>query len=69
MTKITVSEEYLIGAIRSNGVDIKELTHNQIAAYRAGLKQIEADLMIEQAFAKHKTSVEDFDVSIFKKNE
>ena len=69
MTKINYSEDYVKGAIQSNGVDIKEVTHHQLSAYRAGLRQIEADLMIEQSFAKHKTSIEDFDVSIFKRSE
>lgn len=67
MTKINHSEEYIKGAIKSGGTDLSNLTHNQISAYKATLKQIEADLMIEIAFAKdNKTKLSDIDISVFK---
>lgn len=66
MTKIHHSEEYVKAAAQSSGADVKNLTHSQIAAYKATPKQIEADMLIEIAFAKSKTSVEDIDVSVFK---
>ncbi len=67
MTKINHTEEYVQGAMKSADVDIKNLTHQQICAYKATLKQIEADLLIEMAYDKAKPlSVEDFDVSVFK---
>lgn len=66
MTKINHTEDYVKGAIMSSDTDITKLNHKQIAAYKATLKQIEADLMIEMAFDKEKTSVKDVDISVFK---
>lgn len=67
MTKINPSEEYVINAMKSADVDIKNLTHQQISAYKAALKGSEADLLIEFAFDKTKPlSVKDIDVSVFK---
>lgn len=67
MTKINHTEEYVKTAIGSSDTDLKNLTHNQIAAYKATLKQIEADLMIDMAFEKGKpTRISDIDISVFK---
>lgn len=69
MTKINYSENYVITAMQSGNTDIKNVTHNQIAAYKAILKQIEADLMIDAANCKNKTVLSDVDMSVFKKCE
>jgi len=47
-------------------MDVKNLTLNQIAVYKATVKQIEADLIIEMAFADGVTKLSDIDISVFK---
>ncbi len=67
MTKINHTEDYIKDSMMSADMDIKNLTHFQICAYKASFKQIEADLLIESAFSKSKpSSVEDIDISVFK---
>lgn len=66
MTKINHTEDYIKDSMMSADVDIKNLTHNQISAYKSIYKKIEADLLIEAAFSKGKSSIEDIDVSVFK---
>ena len=63
MTQIKHNEDYYQNALKSQGVDYNELSHNEIALYKATMKQIEADLMIEMASQKTKTSMNDFDYS------
>ena len=63
MTQIKHNEDYYQSALKSQGIDYKDLSHNEIALYKATMKKIEADLMIEMASQKTKTSMNDFDYS------
>ena len=64
MTQIKHSEEYYQNALKSQGINYEDLTHNEIALWKAIMKQVEADLLIEAAYDKEKTSRKDFDYSI-----
>ena len=64
MTQIKHSEEYYQKALKSQGINYEDLTHNEIALWKAIMKQVEADLLIEAAYDKEKTSRKDFDYSI-----
>lgn len=66
MTKINHTEEYVQNSLRSSETDWINLTHNQIAAYKATLKSIEADLLIDFAFNSNKTTIQEIDCSVFK---
>lgn len=63
MMSIRHDENYVKGSMKSAGIPVEDLTHREIALYKATLKQIEADLMIEMAYKSDKTSMEDFDYS------
>jgi len=66
MTKINHTEDYIKDSMMSADMDIKNLTHFQVCVYKTTFKQIEADLLIEAAFSKNKSSIKDIDVSVFK---
>jgi hypothetical protein len=68
MSQIKHDEDYYKTALWSQGINIKDLSHTQIALYKATMKQIEADLMIEMAYAKSKTSMNDFDYTVLLKS-
>ena len=63
MTRIHHDDEYYQAGLKSQGVDYTDLSHNEIALYKAIMKQSEADLLIEAAFEKVKTGRDDFDHS------
>lgn len=51
------NEEYYKQAALSKGVSIQELTHPEIAAFKAAMDAIEADIIIEISAEQEKTSV------------
>lgn len=55
MATIRNPEEYYKKSLITSGVNPEELTHEQIAAWKALVKQIEADILIDTAFRKEKT--------------
>ncbi len=56
------SEEYYKQGAASKGMNIKELTHPQIAAWKATMDSIEADLFIEIAKTLPKSYVCDLNL-------
>lgn len=49
MMNINHPEEYYQKAAKSKGIDFHNMTHDQICLWKATLKSIEADIMIESA--------------------
>jgi len=56
------SDEYYQKSIASMGIDYTKLSHGQITAWKAVCRVIEADLLIDAAFDKHKSVIQDFDM-------
>ncbi len=62
MCLLNTPDEYYKKAAESVSLDIKNMTHEEICAWKAGCKVIEADHMIHHAFNKPKPAPEDMDV-------
>jgi hypothetical protein len=57
-------DSYYQTSLASKGIDYTKLTHPQIAAWKATIKIIEADLLIDTAFdLKGKSHLKDVDLS------
>jgi hypothetical protein len=61
------TDAYYQALLESQGVDITKLTHTQIAAWKASLKVIEADILIDAAFTMDKVYLKDVNVDFFPK--
>lgn len=60
-------EKYYQVGLESMDVDYRELTHSQISAYKAGVRIVEADMLIDYAFHGVKSTIDDVDCSFIKK--
>lgn len=69
MTQIKHDESYYQSMLKDSDIDFKNLSHREVALWKASVKQIEADILIETAFQKGKTKITDFDYKAFFKNE
>ena len=56
---------YQIG-LKSMGIDYTDLTHDEICAYKASQRVIEADMLIDVAYHQEKTIIDDVDLSKLK---
>lgn len=56
------TDEYYQGAIKSSGLDYSKLNHAQISNWKATLKIIEADFLINAAFNQKKSKFDDGEI-------
>ena len=62
-------EEYYQKSMQSKNVDLKNITHSQIAAWKATMKIIEADMLIDMAWKLDAISkVDDVDLKFLNPN-
>lgn len=59
-------EEYYKTAARSRGMDFNKLRHTEVAAFKAAMDVIEADIIIDLAKNQEPTKVESLDLSNIK---
>jgi len=64
MCMIRHDDEYYKQGIKSMGVDYTSLTHDEIAAWKACCKSIEADFLINDAFRSKPYPKEKMDIII-----
>ena len=62
------NDAYYQTSLASKGIDYTKLTHTQIAAWKATIKVIEADMLIDIAFdLTGKSHIKDVDLSFIPK--
>jgi len=63
------TDDYYQTSLQSKGIDYTKLTHTQIAVWKATIKVIEADMLIDMAFdLSGKSQVKDVNLDFIPKN-
>lgn len=53
---------YYDDKMKAIGIDPKELSHEQLSAYRSTMRVMEADLLIEAAYKQEQIELDDVDM-------
>ena len=59
---INHDDKYYKDGLKSVGIDYWNLSHNQISAWKASVKVIEADVLIQYAFSAEKIKLDEIDL-------